>query len=128
MKGRDIALFGISLVAGLTGGFSLRKKKDPQPSTSPLFYVGTWQFIDPHNQRRHRLEISPNLDVQIDDHQLQVRVKDLNEQQLTFQDKFGYHLTIHANERQPISFFDEADDCTYAMKPLTTKSDKPNEK
>lgn len=118
MKGRDIALFGISLVAGLTGGFSLRKKKDPQPSTSPLFYVGTWQFIDPHNQRHHRLEISPNLDVQIDDHQLQVRVQDLNEQQLTFQDKFGYHLTIHANERQPISFFDEADDCTYAMKPI----------
>jgi hypothetical protein len=127
VKGRDIALFGISLVAGLTGGFSLRKKKDPQPSTSPLFYVGTWQFIDPHNQRRHRLEISPNLDVQIDDHQLQVRVQDLNEQQLTFQDKFGYHLTIHANERQPISFFDEADDCTYAMQPLTAKPDHPNE-
>lgn len=118
MKGRDIALFGLSLVAGLTGGFSLRKKKDPQPSTSPLFYVGTWQFIDPHNQRPHRLEISPNLDVQIDDHQLQVRVQDLNEQQLTFQDKFGYHLTIHANERQPISFFDEADDCTYTMHPI----------
>ncbi|WP_203637411.1 DUF4828 domain-containing protein [Levilactobacillus wangkuiensis] len=123
MKGRDIALFGISLVAGLTGGFSLRKKKDPQPSTSPLFYVGTWQFIDPHNQRRHRLEISPNLDVQIDDHQLQVRVQDLNEQQLTFQDKFGYHLTIHANERQPISFFDEADDCTYTMKPISPTKD-----
>ncbi|MFD1456273.1 DUF4828 domain-containing protein [Levilactobacillus lanxiensis] len=123
MKGRDIALFGISLVAGLTGGFSLRKKKDPQPSTSPLFYVGTWQFIDPHNQRRHRLEISPNLDVQIDDHQLQVRVQDLNEQQLTFQDKFGYHLTIHANERQPISFFDEADDCTYMMKPISPTKD-----
>ncbi|WP_125765097.1 DUF4828 domain-containing protein [Levilactobacillus mulengensis] len=123
MKGRDIALFGISLVAGLTGGFSLRKKKDPQPSTSPLFYVGTWQFIDPHNQRRHRLEISPNLDVQIDDHQLQVRVQDLNEQQLTFQDKFGYHLTIHANERQPISFFDEADDCTYTMQPISPNKD-----
>ncbi|WP_203640726.1 DUF4828 domain-containing protein [Levilactobacillus andaensis] len=123
MKGREIALFGISLVAGLTGGFSLRKKKQPQPSESPLFYVGTWQFVDPHNQRRHRLEISPNLDVQIDDHQLQVRVQDLNEQQLTFQDKFGYHLTIHANERQPISFFDEADDCTYAVKPLTDKDD-----
>ncbi|WP_143463600.1 DUF4828 domain-containing protein [Levilactobacillus enshiensis] len=121
MKGREIALFGISLIAGLTGGFSLRKKKQPQPSESPLFYVGTWQFVDPHNQRRHRLEISPNLDVQIDDHQLQVRVQDLNEQQLTFQDKFGYHLTIHANERQPISFFDEADDCTYAVKPLTDK-------
>ncbi|WP_125583662.1 DUF4828 domain-containing protein [Levilactobacillus cerevisiae] len=123
MKGRDIALFGISLVAGLTGGFSLRKKKDPQPSTSPLFYVGTWQFVDPHNQRHHRLEISPNLDVQIDDHQLQVRVQDLNEQELTFQDKFGYHLTIHANERQPISFFDEADDCTYAMHPLKVTKD-----
>jgi len=123
VKGREIALFGISLVAGLTGGFSLRKKKQPQPSESPLFYVGTWQFVDPHNQRRHRLEISPNLDVQIDDHQLQVRVQDLNEQQLTFQDKFGYHLTIHANERQPISFFDEADDCTYAVKPLTDKDD-----
>ena len=118
MKGREIALFGISLVAGLTGGFSLRKKQQTQPSDSPLFYVGTWQFVDPHNQRQHRLEISPNLDVQIDNHQLQVRVKDLNEQQLTFQDKFGYHLTIHANERQPISFFDEADDCTYAMHPL----------
>ncbi|MFC6260724.1 DUF4828 domain-containing protein [Levilactobacillus fujinensis] len=123
MKGREIALFGISLVAGLTGGFSLRKKKQPQPSESPLFYVGTWQFVDPHNQRRHRLAISPNLDVQIDDHPLQVRVQDLNEQQLTFQDKFGYHLTIHANERQPISFFDEADDCTYAVKPLTDKND-----
>jgi len=120
VKGRELALFGVSLVAGLTGGFSLRRKKKPQPSESPLFYVGTWQFVDPHNQRRHRLEISPNLDVQIDNHQLQVSVKNLNDQQLTFQDKFGYHLTIHANEHQPISFFDEADDCTYAMKPLAS--------
>ncbi|KRL98110.1 hypothetical protein FD28_GL000126 [Levilactobacillus hammesii DSM 16381] len=56
--------------------------------------------------------------MQIDNHQLQVSVKNLNDTQLTFQDKFGYHLTIHANEHQPISFFDEADDCTYAMKPL----------
>lgn len=118
MKGREIALFGVSLVAGLTGGFSLRKKKQEQPSESPLFYVGSWQFVDPRNQRRHRLEISPNLDVQIDDHQLQVRVQNLNEQHLTFQDKFGYHLTVHANEQQPISFFDEADDCTYQIKPL----------
>ncbi|WP_125544822.1 DUF4828 domain-containing protein [Levilactobacillus lindianensis] len=118
MKGRDIALFGVSLVAGLTGGFSLHRKNKNQPSESPLFYVGTWQFVDPHNHRHHRLEISPNLDVQIDNHPLKVRVKDLDEHQLTFQDKFGYHLTIHANERQPISFFDEADDCTYAMQPL----------
>ena len=115
MKGREIALFGISLLAGLTGGFSLRQKKQAQPSESPLFYAGTWQFVDPHNQRHHRLEISPSLDLQIDGRPLEVSVQELNEHQLTFQDKFGYHLVIHANEQRPISFFDEADDCTYTV-------------
>ncbi|HIW72599.1 MAG TPA: DUF4828 domain-containing protein [Candidatus Levilactobacillus faecigallinarum] len=115
MKGRDFALFGLSLLAGVTGGFSLRKKKQAQTSQSPLFYAGTWQFVDPNNQRHHRLEISPNLDVHIDGRSLEVSVQELNDQQLTFQDKFGYHLVIHANEQRPISFFDEADDCTYTM-------------
>lgn len=117
MKGREMALFGISLLAGLTGGFSLRKKHPIQANDSPLFYAGTWQFVDPHNQRPHRLEISPNLDVRIDGRPLEVRVQALDEQHLTFQDKFGYHLVIHANEQQPISFFDEADDCTYRVHP-----------
>lgn len=115
MKRKEMALFGLSLVAGLTSGLSLRKSKPTPKNDSPLFYVGTWQFIDPNNQRRHRLIISPSLDVQIDNHPLHVQVKNLSEQQLTFQDKFGYHLTIHANERRPISFFDEADDCTYPI-------------
>ncbi|MDT6980237.1 DUF4828 domain-containing protein [Levilactobacillus zymae] len=119
MKGRELALFGISLLAGLTGGFSLRKKQQGQPrQASPLFYAGTWQFVDPHNQRHHRLEISPNLDVHIDGRSLEVRVQKLDDHQLTFQDKFGYHLVIHANEQQPISFFDEADDCTYTVHPV----------
>lgn len=116
MKGREIALFGISLLAGLTGGFSLRKKQQaPLSSQSPLFYAGTWQFVDPHNQRHHRLTISPNLDVAIDGRPIEVSVQSLDEHQLTFQDKFGYHLVIHANEQRPISFFDEADDCTYTV-------------
>lgn len=118
MKGRELALFGISLFAGLTSGFSLHKKQQAKTSHhSPLFYAGTWQFIDPHNQRHHRLEISPTLDVHIDGHPLEVRVQELNDRQLTFQDKFGYHLVIHANEQRPVSFFDEADDCTYTVRP-----------
>ncbi|WP_304055527.1 DUF4828 domain-containing protein [Levilactobacillus namurensis] len=116
MKSREIALFGLSLLAGLTGGFSLRKKQQSQPNeSSPLFYAGTWRFVDPHNQRQHRLEISPNLDIRIDGRALEVTVQELNEHQLTFQDKFGYHLVIHANEQRPVSFFDEADDCTYTV-------------
>ncbi|GEO67118.1 DUF4828 domain-containing protein [Levilactobacillus spicheri] len=121
MKGREFALFGISLLAGLTGGFSLRKKQHAQPaSPSPLFYAGTWQFVDPHNQRHHRLAISPNLDIEIDGRPIEVSVQHLDDHQLTFQDKFGYHLVIHANEKRPISFFDEADDCTYTVHALET--------
>ncbi|QMU07290.1 DUF4828 domain-containing protein [Levilactobacillus suantsaii] len=125
MKGRELALFGISLLAGLTSGFSLRKKQHDESNESPLFYAGTWQFVDPYNQRRHQLEISPNLDVHIDGRSLEVNVKGLDDHKLTFQDKFGYHLVIRANEQRPISFFDEADDCTYTVHPVDNSSSAP---
>ena len=118
MKGRQFALFGLSLLAGLTGGFSLHKKQPARATTSPLFYAGTWQFVDPHNRRHHHLVISPNLDVAIDGRAIEVSVQQLDQHQLVFQDKFGYHLVIHANKQRPVSFFDEADDITYTVRAL----------
>ncbi|PWF99931.1 DUF4828 domain-containing protein [Levilactobacillus bambusae] len=112
MKARRLALFGVSLFAGLTSGRQLKRTKE-QPDQSPLFFSGTWVFEDPRTLHRHVLVVSPNLDLALDDQPVRASVKEVTANQLVYTDQYGYELKIQADDQQPRSFFDEADDQTY---------------
>lgn len=82
---------------------------------SPLFYSGTWRYVDDQHNRTHQLEISPDMSVKIDHQPLQVTVKSMTKESLIFIDKFGYRLVLTANDKQPTHLFDEADNQDYLI-------------
>lgn len=91
------------------------KVKQAEHPVSPLFYSGVWKYVDEAHNRTHLLEIRPDLTVKIDHQPLQVSVKSMTQNQLTFIDKFGYQLILSANEKQPTHLFDEADNQDYLI-------------
>lgn len=66
--------------------------------------------------KRHTLEITPNLLIQIDHKPLTGKVILLSETELIFLDHFGYQLKITCENHQPVSIYDEAEDTEYPIK------------
>lgn len=115
MKKRGMLLFGAGLAAGLTSTLGLGRNKKKHVTPLPIFYAGTWQYYDVERDRTHQLEISPELKLSIDKHIISANVELIDEHQLIYIDKFGYHITIQANEQRPVKLIDEADDQTYVI-------------
>lgn len=115
MKKRGALLFGAGLLAGLTGSLTRKRNNNPKTTSLPIFYAGTWTFHDDQRNRDHQLEISPELKLSIDKHEIPATVELIDATQLIYLDKFGYHLTIKANEQRPVSLIDEADELTYPI-------------
>ncbi|WP_137597299.1 DUF4828 domain-containing protein [Paucilactobacillus kaifaensis] len=115
MKRHNILLFGAGLVAGLTSTLGFGRSKTTHPTSLPIFYAGTWEYYDPERDRIHKLEITPELKLSIDNHDIPTTVELIDSQQLIYIDKFGYHITIQANEQRPVKLIDDADDQTYTI-------------
>lgn len=88
----------------------------PTPAVDyTLFFAGTWRFYDQRQKRHHILQVSTQLQIEIDGHPLAGQVTQLNRQQLVFLDQYGYELRITANDQQPTTIYDEADHRTYPI-------------
>ncbi|WP_051907264.1 DUF4828 domain-containing protein [Secundilactobacillus oryzae] len=111
------------LASGLFSQLKRRVSRKPHPvkpqhkatEVSPLFYSGVWVYVDELHNRKHLLEVRPDLSIAIDHQPLQVRVKSMTNEKLIFVDKFGYELVLSANDKQPTHLFDEADNQDYLI-------------
>ncbi|GEK28261.1 DUF4828 domain-containing protein [Furfurilactobacillus siliginis] len=124
---RNVILFGVSLAAGLTSAFTRSAKKQPDTQSSlPMLYSGTWKYSDHNDHRIHRIQINPDLTLHVDGRAEQATVESISAEELVYLDNFGYHLRIQANEQQPVSLYDEADNATYTLVSVhTTKPSGP---
>ncbi len=83
MRKKGMLLFGAGLMAGLTStlGFS-RAKKSNNTISLPIFYAGTWQYYDKERDRSHKITISPELKLGIDNQIIPATVQQIKPDKL----------------------------------------------
>ena len=67
-----------------------QKVRTTQASKVATFYAGHWSFNDNQTRKKHTLEITPNLLVQIDHKPLSGQVISLTENELELLDHYRY--------------------------------------
>lgn len=112
MRSGDFFNRSKSLIQSFTNRSS---RKPTEPNVSPMIFVGAWTLRAANSKRGHSLLIGPDLTVAIDNHPIPGSVEKLTARQMVFLDRYGYHLIIKCNDKQPIELYDEADEMSYEI-------------
>ncbi len=117
MRLKKWATGGVGFIKQLTTYLTRRPTKTPPVKQANLtsFYIGTWTFYDEQQKRHHTFQVSSHLTIKIDGKPLAGKIIKLTAKQLLFLDQYGYELLITADEQQPATIFDEADQRTYPI-------------
>lgn len=110
-----IKKFGRSILDKIPHKKDRGKANQKLQTALPLIYAGTWLFIDDLSQKHHKLEITVDLNILIDSHELPGKIERLDESSMVFLDTYGYHLQISAENLHPVSVYDEADNRSYDL-------------
>lgn len=103
---------GASL-AGVAYGLVTKKKKQDLKNNWAKKYVGKWQFKN--KNQINILEITSDFHILVNDKKLAGVLEELSQEQLVWQDNFGYHIKILADDKAPVTIYDEADNVTYLL-------------
>ncbi|OQO70964.1 DUF4828 domain-containing protein [Enterococcus villorum] len=117
MKKRLSYFLGLSLITGVLGSFALYNSKQTKWKKELIedfsAYCGIWSFQDQH-QVTHKLTVTPDFALIIDNKKLETVLIELSEKQLIVQDQYGFHLSI-VLETEPV-LYDEAEDRYFSLK------------
>lgn len=127
MKKKWPILLGASLVTGFIGSLALRKKEESPANDISSYYVGSWWFIDKAKKSQHKLTIKQDLLALIDDNPIKGTLIELTAARMVLRDQYGYHLIVTLEEMQPVSLYDEADDCHYPLERVKDLTEFINE-
>ncbi|WP_196246235.1 DUF4828 domain-containing protein [Lacticaseibacillus zhaodongensis] len=78
-------------------------------------YRGSFDFVDPVTNKKHKISVSAELAIAIDGKKLDGKIVGISTNELTFLDHFGYELIISCKEGFPVTIYDEAEDQTYTI-------------
>ena len=79
-----IKKFGRSILSKIPHKKDRGKANQQLQTALPLIYAGTWLFIDDLSQKHHKLEITVDLNILIDSHELPGKIEHLDESSLVF--------------------------------------------
>lgn len=114
VKRRWPFLLGASLI-GVAASVVAKRKGTDEKRNWAAKYIGQWQFIHPSQQTHHQLMIDSEFRLYIDGAKVNGTLQELSQERLVWQDQFGYHLKVTADQQQPTFIYDEADDITYPL-------------
>lgn len=111
----------VFLSAASLGAAAVTSKMIGKRETKEIssIYVGTWEFVHPKEHRVHTMTIYPDLSINLDGTPISYQLIELSEQQLAIQDQYGYHLLLKTNNGTPDTLYDELDDTSFTITPLT---------
>ncbi|SJZ79097.1 protein of unknown function [Pilibacter termitis] len=115
-----LALLSASVITGAMSSLLYQKKREKKVRQENFKdkYVGRFSFSAPSVTRKttHILEITDSLNITIDNIAMDGKILTIDDHKLVVQDKYGYQITIHADEKTPISLSDEAEESIAILK------------
>ncbi|MGX7420177.1 DUF4828 domain-containing protein [Carnobacterium gallinarum] len=122
MKNRFRILLGISMLAGLTGSTIMHRKQKKwttSPLDSHLFFLGSWRKSESPSSDSAFLTFNRTGSVTLNKKLLKGNIIQLNEQQLIFEDSYGYQLILNKLGENKLNLYDDAEDKEYILERIS---------
>ncbi|WP_071131802.1 DUF4828 domain-containing protein [Enterococcus timonensis] len=102
-------------ILGLAAGLVAKKKLPDKKEAHPEKFIGHFEFTIPKPNAIHHLHVDQQYRIFINRQHVSGALQELSNDQLVWQDEFGFQIKIIADNNGPVSIYDEADDQTYLL-------------